>query len=108
MLQATQYLTETITLRFGTHVMITGAVAYDPTLKVLCFETDEDHEVLNVNLDSYGLVAPPGSIWIKDWSEHAGVADQLIELGAVGHITTVSVGPFDSPAHLVEIISNSH
>lgn len=103
MSQQIHYLTSLITLYFGEEVHFAGRVIYDGNSGLLYFVTGEDSEVLSVNLEAYGLTTPPGHAWIKDWSEHAGVASQLISLKAVAYRQTVLVGPFDSPAHLVQI-----
>lgn len=103
MLQQIHYLTSHITLYFGEEVHLTGRVAYDQGGGLLYFVTDEDSEVLSINLDVYGLTTPPGHAWIKDWSEHAGIAKQLITGHTVSYKQTALVGPFDSPAHLVQI-----
>lgn len=105
MLQQPQYLTNHISLQFGEHVHLGGYVSYDQPRNLLYFITDEDSEVLSVNLEAYGLTTPTGRVWIKDWSEHAGVTAQLISLGAVLYEATARVGPFDSPAHLVNVLA---
>src|SRR5690625_3339124 len=71
---------------------------------LLYFITDEGYEVLSVVLEAYGFVAPLGCVWIKDWSEHTGVTEQLVSLGVVSYEKTVRVGPFNSPAHLVSVL----
>lgn len=103
MLQPIEYLTHIISLRFGESVHLAGTVAHDETNALLLFVTDEDAEVLSIDLDAYGLSTPQDHVWIKDWSEHAGVTSQLANLGIVQHKGTAHVGPFDSPAHLVEV-----
>jgi|SRR5699024_604562 len=105
MLQHIEYLTHTISLRFGESVHLAGTVAHDETNALLFFVTDEDTEVLSIDLDTYGLSTPQGHVWIKDWSEHAGVTSQLASLGVVEHKATAHVGPFESPAHMVKILT---
>lgn len=61
-------------------------------------------EVVSVNLQAYGLLAPKGHVYIKDWSEGEGVADSLEAAGAVQKISQVRVGPFDSRAWLVKVL----
>ena len=103
MVQQPEYLTNYISLQFGEEVRLGGYVAYDQPRNLLYFITDEGSEVLNVNLEAYGLVTPPGYVWIKDWSEHTGVTVQLISLGAVLYEESALVGPFRSAAHLVRV-----
>lgn len=97
-------LTDLITLQFGEEVQLTGEIVYDHHHSMLYLNTSEDSEVLNINLDQNGLHTPEGHAWIKDWSEHSGVTDQLVKSQLVKHIKTAQVGPFDSDAHLVEVI----
>lgn len=103
MLRHIEYLTRTISLRFGESVYLTGRVAHDKTNALLYFVTDEDAEVLSIDLHAYGLGTPQDHVWIKDWSEHAGVTNQLANLGVVQHKATAHVGPFESPANMVKI-----
>lgn len=105
MLQSLDFLASTISLRFGQSVQLAGRVARDSTNALLYFVTDEDAEVISVDLQAYGLNTPQDHIWIKDLSEHAGVASQLVDLGVVVHKATVCVGPFDSPAHMVKFLT---
>ena len=104
MLQQPEYLTDHISLQFGEHVRLDGYAAYDQPRGLLYFITDEGYEVLSVVLEAYGFVAPLGCVWIKDWSEHTGVTEQLVSLGVVSYEKTVRVGPFNSPAHLVSVL----
>jgi len=103
MFQQPKYLTDLTTLKFGTEVELTGYLAYDQHRHLLYLITDEGHEVLSTNLEVYGLPTPPGYAWIKDWSEHAGLADQLVSLQVATYDTTMHVGPFASPAHLLQL-----
>jgi len=40
-----------------------------------------------VSLKTYGLTTPVGHVWVKDWSEHAGLTNQLINLQVVTYKT---------------------
>lgn len=51
-------LSESLTLHFGDSVELTGEVVYDQENTMLYLVTDEDSEVLNINLDQYGLPTP--------------------------------------------------
>jgi len=103
MSQHINFLTADMEIRFGESVRLAGRVAHDAINAVLYFVTDDDAEVLNIDLDAYGYSTPQNHVWIKDWSEHAGVAGQLAKLDGITHKATTVVGPFDSPAHLLEI-----
>lgn len=97
-------LIDTTTLDFGESVELTGSVIYDQAHGLLYLVTDEDAEVLSITLDEYGLTTPENHVWIKDWSEHQGIASQLIRQNLVTYKQSFVVGPFDSQAHLVEIV----
>lgn len=99
-------LSESLTLHFGDSVELTGEVVYDQENTMLYLVTDEDSEVLNINLDQYGLPTPSGHIWIKDWSEHTGLTAQLVAHGLVTREGLTTVGPFDSQAVLVKIATD--
>jgi len=103
MLHQPIYLTDETSLRFGQDVQLTGYLAYDHHRSLLYLITEEGYEVLSVNLLAYGLPTPPGGVWIKDWSEHAGLTAQLISLQVATYDKTALVGPFESPAHLVHL-----
>lgn len=68
---------------------------------------DKDHggrERLSTNLEAYGLTPKPGHVFIKDWSEHRGLADSLRESGLVEITETYTVGPFATTAHEVRVV----
>lgn len=100
---AIDYLATSVTLHFGEAVRTTGQVGYDAARQLLLFITTEDTEVLSVNLETYGLTTPAWHVWVKDWSEHTGLTNQLTNLQIATYKITAEVGPFNSPAHLVEI-----
>lgn len=69
-------------------------------------------EVISTSLTMYGLTARsqadgaagPAQCWIKDWSEHEGLAQSLVDAGVARIITTATdVGPRGLRAHLIEI-----
>lgn len=84
---------------------LSGRLEYEADHRVLQLNTldGEFPEVLNIRLDAYGLETPEGTCWIKDWSEHSGVTQALVEADAVTILRSTQVGPFDSTAHLVKI-----
>lgn len=72
-------------------------------------EPDEDGyldppETLSVNLSGYGLRPSPGNVFIKDWSEHEGWTQKLVDAGLVEIVREVSVGPFSSRAYEVSLL----
>lgn len=52
-----------------------------------------------VNLEVYGLAPEPGNVFIKDYSETAGIWEFLVDLGVIGKpIREVFFGPYDAKA----------
>lgn len=86
-------------------VTLTGEVRYDPRrdLVEIRYE-DGETEVLSLDLSYYGLTALPGTVWVKDWSEHAGLADALVIAGVAAPVESFRVGPFSSRAYLVRVL----
>lgn len=84
-------------------IELTGSLHHDDKHRTLTLMTDEGPERVSVNLEAYGLVAEPGHVFIKDWSEHSGLAAsmQRAELGRI--VRSVVVGPFSSTAYEVEV-----
>jgi hypothetical protein len=62
-----------------------------------------DGDVLSVNLMDYNLICPKGHVFIKDYSEHVGLADALEEAGVVKKLERIGFGPFDASAWLCEV-----
>ena len=89
------------------NVTLSGVLSYNParaSLIVADHETGEA-EVLSVDLTVYGYVAAPGEVFVKGWSEHSGLAAALEVEGVARIVETVLVGPFDSPAHRMQLLS---
>lgn len=80
-----------------------GVLDYDPADAVLVMLEAEGPERFSTNLQCYGLVAAPGCVFVKDWSEHSGLAAALQEAGLVRIVRNVEVGPFASTAYEVEV-----
>lgn len=57
-----------------------------------------EEEVLSVNLVTYGLLPGPDEVFVKDWSEHAGLAQSLVDAGHAEFVDEHFVGPFKSRA----------
>ncbi|MFF1880176.1 hypothetical protein ACFVVC_01740 [Pseudarthrobacter sp. NPDC058196] len=93
---------QNVAVDFGV-IELTGTVHHDDAQRTLVLLTDEGPERISVNLEAYGLVAVPGRVFIKDWSEHAGLAERLQEAGLVHILRSVTVGPFASTAHEAEV-----
>ncbi len=88
------------------HVALTGVLSYNParaSLIVADHETGEA-EVLSVDLTVYGYVALPGEVFVKDWSEHSGLAATLEAAGIAREVQTLRVGPFRSTAYRMELL----
>ena len=94
-----------VTVKFPA-IEITGTLEHLEGQRALVLHPDDEpcSEVLSVNLQAYGLIAPTGCVYIKDWSEGEGVADSLEASGLVKKLSDVYVGPFNSRAWLVEVL----
>lgn len=88
------------TIDFGS-ITLTGILEHDSTQATLMLHTDEGPEVLSTNLNYYGLVGEPGCVFIKDWSEHAGLAERVQAAGLVRIIRTVELKPMGPMGHRV-------
>jgi hypothetical protein len=87
-------------------VTITGEVLYyvEQNALVLMDEQTGAQERLSVNLEAYGLQPKPGHIFIKGWSEGAGVAESLADAGLVELVEKYAVGQFESTAYEARVI----
>ena len=87
-------------------ITISGEVLYFEDKNALVLMNDETGgiERLSVNLDAYGLTPHPGHVFIKDWSEGAGVAASLADTGLVEITDSHTVGPFSSTAYEVRVV----
>lgn len=77
---------------------LNGTLVHDPNQTGLWLETDEGPEILSVNLESYGMTPAPGNVFIKDYSEGAGVTDSLVAAQLVERVREGHFGPFDASA----------
>lgn len=91
------------------HCTLRGEIRYfrSSSMLELISSTTGDSEVLSVDLVSHGYVATSGQVWIKDWSEHAGLAHALVEAGVITTIHHVTVGPFGSKAYLGLVLTDA-
>ncbi|MET3172972.1 UNVERIFIED_ORG: hypothetical protein ABIB52_000800 [Arthrobacter sp. UYCu721] len=87
-------------------IKISGDVLYlaDKNALVLIDSETGGPERLSVNLDAYGLTPRPGFVFIKDWSEGAGVAASLAKDGLVEITASHMVGPFSTTAYEVRVV----
>lgn len=97
-------LRSNVSLTFST-LTITGELLSYPNQRALVLVDPQDNDTshLSTNLEAYGLHAPEGSIFIKDWSENAGVTAQLVAQGLVEIESTHTVGPFNLTAYQVRL-----
>ena len=93
---------ENVTIDFG-GIERTGSLCHDDVNRLLLLETDEGPEHISVSLKAYGLTPRPGSVFIKDWSEHSGLTARLAAAGLVEPLRALVCGPFASPAYEVEV-----
>ncbi len=95
-------VTDGVTIDFGV-IELTGSFRHDDEQRLLELTTDEGIERISVNLSAYGLVPESGNVFVKDWSEHAGLTAGLVEAGLVSIVRAVVVGPFASTAFEVVV-----
>lgn len=106
MTQPTTYRIETeyITMRAARITVgrySTGGLALSATETDLDSPTAGTTEHLTVNLIDHGIIASPGHIWVRDYSEHTGLPAALETAGLATIIERRTIGPFNSPvAHL--------
>lgn len=91
-----------VAIDFGS-VELTGTLVHDDEGRSLMLMTEEGPERISVSLEGYGLVPGPGHVFIKDWSEHAGLAESLQAAQLVKIVSSVNVGPFATAAHKVQV-----
>lgn len=89
------------------NVQVTVEKYADGSLALVGEDTDEDglpnKETFSVNLSAYGMYPPEGHIFVKDYSEHEGLANALVTAGLVAIVEPIRIGEFGSPGHLVRI-----
>jgi hypothetical protein len=103
MAESTTTVKHDVTVDFG-GIKLTGSLVHDDECRLLELEVDEGPaEPISISLQGYGLTPMPGNVFIKDWSEHQGLAAQLVQTGLVKAVNEVAVGPFGSTAYEVEV-----
>lgn len=88
----------------GGAISLTGDLVHHEDHRALELVTEEGPERLSTDLSAYGLLPAEGNVFVKDWSEHAGVADSLVLAGLARRTREVEVGPFGSTAYELEVL----
>lgn len=58
-------------------------------------ESYPNDETLSVNLAGYGMIPPPGHVYVKDYAEHEGLPRALEEAGVAFIVgAPVPIGPY--------------
>lgn len=95
-----------ITIPF-TYVDLTGDIEYDADRGALVLvdplEAMEEH--LSTSLEAYGLQPGEGCVFVKDWTEHAGLAGALERAGVVEILGKVEVPTFALDAYRVRVLA---
>ena len=81
----------------------TGALSLTATETDPTSSTHGSRETLTVNLTGYGLIAAPGCIWVRDYSEHTGLPAALETAGLATIIDRRTIGPHDGPVAYLEL-----
>lgn len=83
-----------------------GEIRYDAQQHALALinPTTGEEEVLTLSLLSSGYVAEPGEVFVKDWSEHSGLAAALVAARVANHVESVRVGPHGATAHRLQVV----
>lgn len=89
------------------NVQVTLEKYTDGSLALMAEDEDEDGmpnvETLSVNLSAYDIHPPEGHIYVKDHSEHEGLAQALVNIGLVEIVgDKIRFGPFGE-GYLVRI-----
>lgn len=78
----------------------------DGSLALCAADVDEDglpnEETFSMNLSHYDMRPPKGHVFVKDYSEHEGLAQALVNAGLVRIVEPITFGPFGT-GYLVEI-----
>lgn len=87
-----------------------GEIRYDSRQHalVLIDPTTAEEEVLTMNLLSSGYVAEPGEVFVKDWTEHSGLAAALVAARVATHVESLRVGPHGATAHRLQILEEAN
>lgn len=101
----TTKIKDQVTLTFGS-IELTGDLhlaSYENGETAAVLFTDEGTEHISTNLIAYGFVAQPGQFFVKDYSEHEGLAQSIVDAG-LGTITqTITFGPLNLTAYEIAL-----
>lgn len=78
------------TVQLGT-LRLSGTLVFEEPPGRLTLETDEGPEYLETNLSAYGYVPEPGNIFVKDWSEHSGLAQSLEDADVAEFVRRIEI-----------------
>lgn len=86
-------------------IVLEGRIEYDRSQHSLAIANPDtgEEEVLTINLLTSGYVAFPGEVFVKDWSEHSGLAAELEQAGIAEVVETVVVGPHQQRAYRMRV-----
>lgn len=89
--------------------LVSRAKYHDGSLAVVAEGDDEDgmgtRETLSTNLSAYGFVPGPNQFFVKDYSEHEGLAVALAMRGIATLVDPApyTFGPHDAKAYLMQL-----
>lgn len=89
------------------YVELTGSLftsTYVDGATALQLMTEEGPETLSVNLSAYGLHPDPGNVFIKDYSEHEGLAQALVKAGLAEIVREVVIGGYGARGHELKLV----
>ena len=97
-------LKKDVAVSFSSYLTI-GDIVYDADRHYVGFNSHEDPiERVVTNLAAYGLFPQADTVFIKDWSEHQGVTQSLVDAGLAEIVREVFVGPYETRAYELRII----
>lgn len=102
-------LIEAIDARYvhSKNVQVTLGIYSNGQLALIGESEDEegypDSETYSVNLVAYDMIPPNGHVYIKDDSEHKGLAHALQNVGVGTVIEPIYYGPFRTPGVLFKL-----
>ena len=73
------------------YLKVTGMIfkgKYGDGSLALQIHGEEGPEVLSVNLGAYGLVAPEGHIYVRNYSQHEGLVEELERAGIAERVAS--------------------
>lgn len=95
---------EHVALSFD-EIELTGQLQHDPTQHALVLAFDDgDSEVLSIDLLPLGYVAFPGEVFVRDYSEHAGLPTALVEASVCEVVEEIVLPPHDSRVQRMRVI----